>query len=228
MQTILPFHHQPSYVAEDFLISSANMDAHSWITSDTELWHNGTLLIWGETGSGKTHLAHIWASQHNAPFLSSEQIARPSDIYQTKTPPFWVIDNIDIQLHRNIDETTLFHLLNIITQENGRMLLTASTPPTTWNIQLKDLASRLRAISTVKLHLPDTILMKALLIKLFSDRQLHIHEDVVEYIITRIDRNFKAIHTIVSLLDHASMRQKRNITTPLVREIISNDASLNF
>lgn len=227
MQSILPFHHTPSYLPEDYLVSTANHEAYLWITENITTWHNGGLILWGEDGCGKTHLAHIHALHASASFITLKD-AETMLAKTRQTPPMWILDDVDEQLAQDAAEDSLFHILNIIMQEQGRILLTARIPPAQWGITLKDLNSRVLALSQTHMLMPDDTLIRLLLLKLFSDRQLHVADGVVDFIATRIERNFTTIQQVVNTLDHASLREKRNISTPLAREVVNNLSASHF
>jgi len=99
-------------------------------------------------------------------------------------------------------------------------LITVRTPPATWRIGLADLASRLRAIPTVELSAPDDALLRAVMIKLFADRQLAVDEALIAYLSTRIERSFAAARAIVDDLDREALRQKRPVTRALAAEVL--------
>ena len=71
----------------------------------------------------------------------------------------------------------MFHLLNLVKEDDANVLLTtAPTALTLWAVRLPDLASRLRALPVVELAAPDDALLRAVLVKLFVDRQLSVDE----------------------------------------------------
>jgi len=206
-QIPLNFKHETEYLENDFIISSSNIDAYKWINTK---WNSNFLCIYGEIG--KTHLAHIWADKNSAEFLHTIE-----DVNQKMNN--LVIDNAD----KITNEIDFFHLYNIIKEENKLLLLTAKEPPSKWNIKLPDLCSRLNSIPAIKINPPDDKLLKALLIKHFSDRQLKVGDNIIKYIITRIERSFDSVLNLVEKLDKLSLNEKRNITIPLVKQIINLD-----
>jgi chromosomal replication initiation ATPase DnaA len=123
------------------------------------------------------------------------------------------------------DERALFHLLNLAREESAYILITARTAPGGWNIALRDLASRLKALPVVTLASPDDALLRAVLVKLFADRQLAVDENLISYVGTRIERSFAAARAVVDLLDREALRLKRRVTRALAVELI-RDVSL--
>jgi chromosomal replication initiation ATPase DnaA len=110
-------------------------------------------------------------------------------------------------------------------QDEGYILITARLPPTGWNVALPDLASRLRAIPSVVLAPPDDALLCAVLVKLFSDRQLDVDQSLIAYMVTRIERSFASARNAVEALDREALRQKRPVTRTLAAEVLSREAS---
>jgi chromosomal replication initiation ATPase DnaA len=85
---------------------------------------------------------------------------------------------------------------------------------------LRDLASRLRALPAVTLAPPDDALLRAVMVKLFADRQLAVDEGLVGYLIARIERSFAAARAVVAELDREALRQKREVNRALAAELL--------
>jgi chromosomal replication initiation ATPase DnaA len=117
------------------------------------------------------------------------------------------------------DEASLFHMLNLARQEGAFVLLTACKPAAGWNVALRDLASRLRAVPVVALEAPDDALLRSVLVKLCADRQLGVDEAVVSYLASRIERSFAAARAAVALLDREALRQKRAVNRSLAADL---------
>ena len=107
------------------------------------------------------------------------------------------------------DERTLFHLINLAREEKAFLLFTARTAPTAWPFAIPDLVSRLRALPVVALQAPDDAMLRAVIVKLATDRQLMLDEAVVRYIATHIERSFAAARAAVLALDNEALRQGR-------------------
>jgi chromosomal replication initiation ATPase DnaA len=119
-----------------------------------------------------------------------------------------------------LDERALFHLLNLVREEDAFLLVTAPAPPASWRVGLADLASRLRAVPVVALAPPDDGLLRAVLVKLFADRQLAVDEGLIGYLATRIERSFGAARATVELIDREALRQQRPVTRALAAETL--------
>ena len=120
------------------------------------------------------------------------------------------------------DEEALLHLFNTAREGRGSILLTGNTPVSAWPLSLPDLKSRLQAAPNVRLAPPDDALLAAVLVKLFSDRQLEVEPSVLKYLLARMDRSFAAAGELVRRLDNASLAARRRITVPLARRVIGD------
>jgi chromosomal replication initiation ATPase DnaA len=118
------------------------------------------------------------------------------------------------------DERALFHLLNLAREEQAFVLMTSRDPPSTLEIELRDLRSRLRALPVVPLLEPDDRLLRALIVKFCADRQLVIDESVVSYLVTRVDRSYVAVRQAVEFLDSEALRLGRPVTRALAAELL--------
>lgn len=222
-QFVIPINFEtPSMAVHDFIVSQSNQEAHLWVMSP-EKWPANLLLIYGETGSGKSHLAHIWAQQNQAQNLNFETLSSPDFIPQMQAQNY-VLDGIDLMLvgGGSVYQKNVFHVLNAVREHGGRILMTARKSQNEWHIQLPDLRSRLMAIPALEILPPDDVLLEMLLYKLFSDRQIKIDSDVISYIVPRIERSAAHIVRLVELIDHESLKHKKTITVPMARGILKN------
>ena len=213
-QLALALAHSESFAREDFLEGPSNAAALALIDNWPD-WPNRVMTLIGPHGSGKSHLAAIWAEETGARFLSM----RNADIEQLPSVLATGALVVEDFSQGAFDEAALFHLLNLAKQEGAYVLLTAHTPPAGWTIALADLASRLRAIPAVTLSAPDDRLLRAVIVKLFADRQLAVDENLIAYLVARMERSFPAARSAVDQLDREAMRQKRPVNRALAAEL---------
>ena len=202
----------PSYAAEDFLTSQSNEAAHAAVTAWPH-WIDRVLVLLGPEGSGKSHLAAIWRQKtgaHYAGSLDPLRLAGPSSAF--------VVEDCD---RRALPEHDMFHALNRLREGNGWLLLTARTPPRLWDLSIADLVSRLRLSPTAVIDHPDEPLLKAVLVKMFSDRQIAIEEDVVAYAARHCEQSFAAAKLFVEAVDHDAMVAGARITRPLASRTLT-------
>jgi chromosomal replication initiation ATPase DnaA len=120
------------------------------------------------------------------------------------------------------DERALFHLMNLAREDAAYVLMTARTPPAAFEIELRDLRSRLRAVPVVSLTPPDDLLFRALIVKFCADRQMAVDESLVGYLASRIERSYAAARQAVELLDSEALRLGRPVTRALAAELLRN------
>ncbi len=209
--------HAESLTRDNFLEGPANAAGLALIDSWPE-WPNRIMLLVGPEGSGKSHLAAIWAEQAGARATSAHTLDAAAVPAALATGAL-VVEDMNPP---DVDERALFHLMNLAREEEAFVLITARVPSSAFQIELRDLRSRLRAVPTVSLLPPDDALFRALIVKFCADRQLAIDESVVGYLATRIERSYAAARRAVELLDTEALRQGRPVTRALAAELLRN------
>lgn len=210
----LPFDlgHRTAFARDDFWVSDSNQDAVSWLDKYPD-WPAPLLVIHGPRACGKTHLLKVWQNETGAAAYEPGALEN--------LPPAVVIDAIDTWIGNAAQEETLLHLYNIQKERGGHILAAAETPPRQWTFVLRDLESRMLAAPVVAVGSPDDQLMAVVLSKLFSDRQIFVPQEVVQFLLPRLPRSFAAMRDAVEQIDRRAMAEKRKITVPLVREIFT-------
>jgi len=207
--------HAESFTRDDFLEGPANAAGLALIDSWPD-WPNRIMLLVGPEGSGKSHLAAIWAEQAGARAISAHALTATAVPGALATGAL-VLEDLKSS---DVDERALFHLLNLAREDGAFVLITARTAPATFAIELRDLRSRLRALPTVSLLPPDDQLFRALIVKFCADRQLAIDETVVGYLTNRIERSYAAVRRAVELLDAEALRLGRPVSRALAAEVL--------
>ena len=207
--------HGESLSRDNFLEGPANAAALALVDSWPD-WPNRVMLLVGPEGSGKSHLAAIWAEQTGARSTSAHLLTAAEVPSQLATGALVVEDLKPAEF----DERALFHLLNLAREESASVLITARVPVVSLNIELRDLKSRLRAIPVVELSPPDDRLFRALIVKFCADRQMTVDESVVGFLATRIERSVVAARRAVELLDSEALRLGRPVTRILAVELL--------
>ncbi len=213
-QLVLALDHAVSFAREDFLGGPSNAAALSLIESWPD-WPNRIMALIGPEGSGKSHLAAIWAEVAGARVLSAKLLPE-TDLPSAFATGALVLEDLD---PTDLDERVLFHLINMTKEQNAFVLMTARTPVGSFPVGIRDLASRLRALPSVQLSPPDDDLLRSLIVKLAADRQIAVDEALVNYLATRIERSFAAAHGAVDRLDKEALRQHRPVTRALAAEL---------
>jgi chromosomal replication initiation ATPase DnaA len=209
--------HAESLTRDNFLEGPANAAGLALIDSWPE-WPNRIMLLVGPEGSGKSHLAAIWAEQAGARSTTAHALTAAAVPGALATGALVVED----LRSSDFDDRALFHLMNLAREDGAFVLVTAREPPSAFQIELRDLRSRLRAIPAVSLLPPDDQLFRALIVKFCTDRQLAVDETVVGYLATRIERSYAAARRAVELLDAEALRLGRPVSRALAAELLRN------
>ena len=214
-QIPLDLPHEASFAREDFLAADGNADALAMVDSWPR-WASPTMMLVGPRGSGKSHLGAIWARASGARTLRGEELASqaPADL---ASAPALLIEDAD---HLGEAEATLFHLLNLIRERAMTALITARRPPDLWGLKTPDLVSRLRLAPIVSLGEPDLELTQAVLLKLFSDRQLLVEPSVLRYIALHIERSLDTARTIVAELDREALARGKRVSRAMAAALL--------
>ena len=213
-QLVLALDHAVSFAREDFLRGPSNAAALTLVESWPD-WPDRIMTLIGPQGSGKSHLAAIWAEVSGARVLAAKLLSE-IDPPAALTTGALVVEDLEAN---GLDERALFHLINLAREQGAYVLLTARTLPAGFALTIRDLQSRLRVLPGVTLAAPDDALLRQLIGKLAADRQLSIDESVANYLANRIERSFSATHLAVARLDEEAMRQHRPVTRALAAEL---------
>lgn len=206
---------RPALGAEDFLLSAANAQAVEAVDKWPD-WPTAALLVAGSAQSGKSHLVNVWRVRSQAVRLAAADLDDGAIALLEQSGALAVED-----LDRGIgDEKVLFHLLNLAREHGHSVLLTSRLLPGALAVSLPDLASRLRALPVASIAEPDEALLAAVLVKLFSDRQLQVEPHVIGYISRHMDRSMAAAAALVAEVDARSLERKRPVTRIIAAEVL--------
>jgi len=183
----------------DFVVSPSNAEAVQALDRRPE-WPGGALALVGPAGAGKSHLAAVWAAE---------------------TPGAVLIEDAD----RAPAGETLFHALNAAGPD-APLLLTARVRPTAWPTALPDLRSRLNALPVAELDEPDDLVLSGVLARLFAERSIRPPDDLIPYLIRRVDRSVPEVRAVVERLDEAALAEGRPVTRALAREVLEASGEL--
>jgi chromosomal replication initiation ATPase DnaA len=219
-QLALALEHSESFAREDFLSGACNAAALALIEAWPH-WPGNIVVLTGPEGCGKSHLAAIWANIAGARTIAARVLDRLIVPSALATGALVIEDLVP----QDFDERALFHLLNLAREEDAFVLMSARTAPAGWTFAIPDLASRVMAIPQVALSAPDDVLLRAVLVKSFTDRQIAVDESLIVYLSRRIERSFAAVRAIVARLDEEAMRRKRPLTRALAVEVLGSPSA---
>jgi len=204
---------------EDFFVSPANAMAVAMISATS--WPGNKLVLSGPPGSGKTHLAHVWAGEIGGRIISANAL-RYEDVPDLAKAPI-AVEDVPLIAGNMDQQKALFHLHNLVLAEGYALLMTGRDAPKYWGLALADLQSRVEGGQSVTLDPPDDALLGAVLAKLFLDRQLNPSTDTLTYLIKHMDRSFESAATMVDRLDRVALSEKREITRALAARILNEE-----
>ena len=205
VQLPLALSYRKAFGRSDFIVAPCNREAVSWIDRWPS-WPFPAVLIYGEKGSGKSHLAGIF----------SEYRIEASELTDDFYPYFQkkiVVENLE-----NLNsEISLFHLFNFIRDLGGSLLMTANQVP---DFRLPDLRSRMMAVPKAAIGLPDEKFVAEVLKRAFQERHILVEESVLSYAVTHMARSFKMIQDVIQTADELSLSEGRKITIPVIKETL--------
>jgi chromosomal replication initiation ATPase DnaA len=207
--------HAESLTRDNFLEGPAN-EAGLALIGRWPDWPNRIMLLVGPEGSGKSHLAAIWAEEAGARSIPAHALT-PASVPGALATGALVVEDLK---PADFDERAMFHLMNLAREDEASVLVTARVAPSAFEVELRDLRSRLRALPTVQLLPPDDLLFRGLIVKFCADRQMSIDETVVSYLASRIERSYAAARQAVDLLDTEALRLGRPVTRALAAELL--------
>ncbi|MBV2145965.1 MULTISPECIES: DnaA ATPase domain-containing protein [Rickettsiales] len=210
MQLNLFNNNQADYSRQNYIILDENKHIYNSVIEDLS-WKS--LILFGPKSSGKTHLAHIWQSINDAIFINVNNF-----VSEIRYSDAFILEDV-----QNIkDEEMLLHCYNYMKENDKKLLITSSISPKKLNFKLRDLSSRILSTISVKILPASEELLRIMLIKRFSDKQLKIDLKVINYILARIERSFYSIDKIIEKIDNESIGS--NVTVPFISTLFKKDA----
>jgi chromosomal replication initiation ATPase DnaA len=214
-QLPLQFSHDAA-TGRDDLIVSERLRAAVAIIDRWPDWPSPMVVLAGPTGSGKSHVAAIWAARVGARTIDlgniDPEIVGPAAKYPV------LIEDVD---RTTYDEANLFHLINAVRSNGATMLMTARLFPAGWNVGLPDLVSRLKAATVVEIGEPDEEFLAQIMVKLFADRQLNVDDRIIHWLVARMERSLATATRIVNRLDRLALARGSRITRGLAAEALA-------
>ena len=190
----------------DFFVNQTNFYAFNALINN----ENKYSFLYGPKKSGKSYLSKIWLKKNNAiQYHNNYEL-----LLDQKNNV--LIDNLIFY-----DEEKIFYIVNNCILNNSKVLITSDNKINEINFEFKDLSSRLKTFSNLEINRPNDEMLFAILTKLLVERQFIIKSnEIFEYIIRRVDRTYQGINDIVKKLDILSLEKKRQLTIPLIKEIL--------
>ena len=213
-QLIFNFPFTTNYFEEDFFVSSSNFEAYKLIETWPK-WPSRNINIYGPTGCGKSHLASILKKKINSFFINASDISNNS-LALIKLKECLIIDNYE----NNIEENLLYTIINQTHQSNQYVIINSDQPISSLEIKLEDLKSRLSSFSKITIDLPTDDLIKVVLTKNFSDKQIQIDNKLIDFILKHINRSYEDIFNFIKKIDELSLSTGKSININLIKKVL--------
>ena len=214
-QLIFKFPFKTNYFEEDFYVSDNNFEAYKLIESWPK-WTSRFINIFGPSGCGKTHLANIFNKKINSFFIKASELNNniPANL---KTKECLIID----EYRNNVEEKLFYSILNQSYLSNQYIIINTLKPIQSFQVELNDLKSRFNSFVNIGIDLPTDELIKVIISKNFSDKQVKIESKLLEYIIKNIDRSYEAIFDLIDKLDDSSLSAGKSININLIKKALN-------
>tara|TARA_Y100001970_G_scaffold15066_2_gene16985 strand:+ start:2631 stop:3287 length:657 start_codon:yes stop_codon:yes gene_type:complete len=215
-QLIFNFPFKKNYLSQDFYVSKNNFNAFRLIESWPK-WPSRFVNIFGPEGCGKTHLANILMDKINCILITSKKVDEKS-LNKYKTKECLIIDDFK----NDINEKLLYSIINMALQDNKYLIISSLISVKKFKVKLKDLNSRFTSFIDIGIDLPTDDLLRVILTKNFSDKQIQISKKNIDYILKNIDRSYKKINLFANSIDNLSLSKAKPINLQLIKKVLKN------
>ncbi len=214
-QLIFNFPFKKSYSSQDFYVAKNNFNAFKLIESWPK-WPSRFVNIYGPEGCGKTHLVNILMGKIQSLLIPAKKVDEQALNYY-KTKECLIIDDFE----NNIDEKLLYTIINMAFQDNKYLIISSPISLKKFKIGLKDLNSRFSSFIDIGIDLPTDDLLRVILTKAFSDKQIEISKKNVDYILNHIDRSYKKVNSFANSIDNLSLAKAKPINLQLIKKVLN-------
>ncbi len=217
-QLIFKFPFSKKYYEQDFFVSSNNFSAYKLI-EEWPTWPGKWLNIYGSSGSGKTHLAKILEKKINKIKLIDAKNVNDQIVQEINSVDCLIIDSFE----NNIDEKLLYSILNQSKQVENYILINSVPPIKDINFELEDLRSRINSFLYIGIELPTDDLLKVIISKTLSDKQISINPKISDYIINNVERSYEKLFKFLKDVDEMSLSTGKSININLIKKVLKNE-----
>ena len=214
-QLIFKFPFSKKYYEQDFYVSSNNFTAFKLI-EDWPTWPGKWLNIFGAQGSGKTHLAKILQKKIEKIKLIDAQNVNDEIVKDLINFECLIIDGFN----NNIDEKLLYSILNQSKQLNNYVLINSILPIKNINFKLEDLKSRMNSFLYIGIDLPTDDLLKVIISKTLSDKQISVNPKISDFIINNVERSYEKLFKFLKEVDELSLSSGKSININLIKKVL--------
>ncbi len=217
-QLVFKFPFKTKYYEQDFYVSSNNFSAYKLIESWPN-WPGKWVNIFGPKGCGKSHLSNILKQK-----INSIEILDAQNLSDSRIPDFENIDCLIIDnYNKNIDEKLFYSILNQLKQLENYVVVNSTHPIKNIKFNLKDLKSRIDSFVNLGIELPTDELLRVIISKSFSDKQIEITPKISEYIIKNIERSYEKVFKFIREIDDLSLSSGKSININLIKKVLTDE-----
>ena len=217
-QLVFKFPFKTKYYEQDYYVSSNNFSAYRLIESWPN-WPDKWVNIYGPKGCGKTHLSNILKKKINIIEILDAKKIDEEKMFKFEKLDCLIIDNYE----NNIEEDFFYSILNHFKQLDTYIVVNSFLPIKNMKLQLKDLKSRAESFVSLGIDLPTDDLLRVIISKSFSDKQIDLSPKITEYIINNIDRSYEKVFRFIKEIDDLSLSTGKSININLIKKVLINN-----
>jgi len=215
-QLVFKFPFSKKYYEQDFFVSSNNFSAYKLIESWPN-WPGNWLNIFGSSGSGKTHLSKILEKR-----IDKIKIIEAKDLNNKIIQDLINLDCLIIEnFNNNIDEKLFYSILNQTKQLGNYVLINSTQPIKNLKFNLVDLGSRIKSFLFIGIELPTDDLLKVIISKTLSDKQISINPKLTDFIINNVERSYDKVFKFLKDVDELSLSTGKSININLIKKVLN-------
>ncbi len=215
-QLIFKFPFSKKYYEQDFFVSNNNFSAYKLIEG-WPTWPGKWLNIFGASGSGKTHLAKILEKKiNNIKLIDAKNISEET-IKELSNLDCLIIDSFE----NNIEEKLFYSILNQSKQLENYILINSVPSIKTVQFKLKDLQSRINSFLYFGIELPTDELLKVIISKTFSEKQISIDPKILNFIVNNVERSYEKMFKFLKDVDDLSLSTGKSININLIKKVLN-------
>ena len=215
-QLILKFPFAKKYYEQDFFVSNNNFSAYKLIESWPN-WPGKWLNIYGASGSGKTHLSKILEKKIDNIKLIDAKNLNNKVINDLNNLDCLIIDNFN----NNVEEKLLYSILNQSKQLENYVLINSSHSIKNLKFKLRDVKSRINSFLNFGIELPTDDLLKVIISKTLSDKQISINPKISDFIIKNVERSYEKMFKFLKDVDELSLSTGKSININLIKKVLN-------
>ena len=212
-QRIFNFNNATNFFEENLIRDISNSNVLDFLDKFPN-WETKLINIVGEKKSGKSFILQLFRKKNQFVYINSKED------FEKKYDELFLVDKLILDGFQ-INEDKFFSLINHFILHKKYLIISSREPLTMLEIKLLDLKSRLKEFLLIEIQNPSDNLIYSLILKYFSDNQIVIKKDLVEYIVKKIDRSYSSIEKFLIKLNDQSIIKKKKIDYKLINEVLN-------